>query len=77
MYVGFSIFDSISFWLKFTILFNKMHGLVDIIIPFKSKIIEKPHNSFAPKPLCNYVATSFEIQHSMIISLISPLVGAP
>ena len=54
-----------------------MHGLVEIIIPFKSKIIEKPHNSFAPKPLCNYVVTSFEIQHSMIISLISPLVGAP
>ena len=27
--VGFSIFDSVSFLLKFIFLFNKMHGLFD------------------------------------------------
>ena len=27
--VGFSVFDSVSFWLKFIFLFNKMHGLFD------------------------------------------------
>ena len=36
--VGFSIFHSVSFLLKFTFLFNKMHGLVD----FKtSKLLSK------------------------------------
>ena len=34
--MGFSIFDSISFLLKFIFLFNKMHGLFDF----------KRHNSF-------------------------------
>ena len=50
--VGFSIFDSVSFLLKFIFLFNKMHGLFDfknVVISFKIKIIEKPH-SFAPRP---------------------------
>ena len=36
LWVGFSIFDSLSFLLKFIFLFNKIHGLFDF----------KPHNSF-------------------------------
>ena len=40
--VGFSIFDPVSFLLKFIFLFNKIHVLFDFIIPFKAKIIEKP-----------------------------------
>ena len=40
---GFSIFDSISFLLKFLFLFNKMHGFFELkkSIPFKIQIIEK------------------------------------
>ena len=38
--VGFSIFDFISFLLKFIFLFNKIR---ELITPFKIKIIEKPH----------------------------------
>ena len=43
--VGFYIFDSVSFVLKFTFLFSKKHGLFDFktLIPFKLKILEKPH----------------------------------
>ena len=44
--VGFSIYDSVSFILKFIFLFNKMHGLwlqnIPLQIPFKTKIMEKP-----------------------------------
>ena len=36
--VGFSVFDSVSFLLKFIFLFNKMHGLFD----FKDTDSEKP-----------------------------------
>ena len=38
--VGFSIFDFISFLLKFIFLFKKIR---ELITPFKIKIIEKPH----------------------------------
>ena len=50
--VGFSIFDSVLFLLKFMVLFHRMQGLFDFktSIPFKIKIIENPH-SFAPRPL--------------------------
>ena len=44
--VGFSIFYSVSFLLKFIFLFNKKHGLFDfknVIIPFKMKTIANPH----------------------------------
>ena len=44
--VGFFIFDSVSFSLKFIYLFNKMHGLFDFKnakILFTIKIIEKPY----------------------------------
>ena len=43
--VGFSIFDSVSFLLKFLVLFHRMQGLFDFktSIPFKFKIMEKPH----------------------------------
>ena len=40
--VGFSIFNSVSFLLKFIFFFNKMHGLFDFktpYIPFKIDII--------------------------------------
>ena len=43
LWVGFSIFDSVLFLLKFMFLFYKMHGLFDFKIPFKIKIIKKPH----------------------------------
>ena len=52
--VVFSIFDSVSLLLKFTFLFNKMHGpdgtvwLWNVIIPFRIKIIEKPHTVLLP-----------------------------
>ena len=41
--VGFSIFDSVSFLLKFMSLFNKMHGLFHRI-----EIIEKTHTDLFP-----------------------------
>ena len=47
--VGFSIFYSVSFLLKFIFLFNKKHGLFDfknVIIPFKMKTIAHPHTVF-------------------------------
>ena len=40
--VGFSIFDSVTFLLKFIFLSNKMHGVFDFIIPFKIKMIKQP-----------------------------------
>ena len=46
LYVGISIFESISFLLKFVFLFNKMHGLFDFKpskLLLKTKVIEKPH----------------------------------
>ena len=46
LYVGISIFESVSFLLKFIFLFNKMHGLFDFKPPkllSKTKVIEKPH----------------------------------
>ena len=46
--VGFSVFDSDSFLLKFIFLFNKMHGLKNVIIPFKIKVIEKLHTVLLP-----------------------------
>ena len=48
--VGFSIFDSFSFLLKFLVLFHRMQGLFDFktSIPFKFKIMEKPHTVFLP-----------------------------
>ena len=48
MYGPFSIFNSVPFLLKFIFLFNKMHGLLDFIIPFKIKIIEKSHTVLFP-----------------------------
>ena len=48
MWVEFSIFDSISFLLKFIFLFNKMHEVFDFKTPFKTKIIEKPHTALLP-----------------------------
>ena len=55
------MFDSVSFLLKFTFLFNKMHGrslfnkmrglfnkMHGLIIPSKIKIIEKPHTVLQP-----------------------------
>ena len=60
--VGFSIFDSVVFLLKFIFLFNKKHGLFD----FKtSKFLSKYKNngkathSFAPRPL------SFKLQQKV------------
>ena len=44
--VEFSIFDSISFLLKFTLLFDKTYGLFDFEISqflSKKKVKEKPH----------------------------------
>ena len=40
LYVEFSIFDSVSFLLKFTFLFNKMHGLFDLKT---SQLLSKLH----------------------------------
>ena len=51
VFVTFSIFDSVTFLLKFIFLFDKMHGLwlkTYIIIPFKIKIIEKLYTVFLP-----------------------------
>ena len=45
VHVKFSIFDSISFLLKFIFLFNKKHRLITL---FKIKIIT---HSFVPRPL--------------------------
>ena len=47
--VGFSIFDSVSFLLKFIFLFNKMHGPFD----FKrhNSFHRKATHSFSPRPL--------------------------
>ena len=58
---GFSIFDSVSFLLKFIFLFNNMHGLFDlknVITPFKIKIIEKPRTVLLPE----VARRSFKIQ---------------
>ena len=46
--LGFSIFDSVSCLLKFIFLFNNIHGLFDVIIPYKIKIIEKQHKVLLP-----------------------------
>ena len=51
--VEFSIFDSVSFLLKFIFLFNKMHRLFDfknVKISFKMKIIGKAHRDLLPAP---------------------------
>ena len=52
LYVGISIFDFISFLLKFIFLLSKMHGPSDFkmsyIIHFKIKIIVKPHTFLFP-----------------------------
>ena len=64
--VGFSVFDSVSFLLKFIFLFNKMHGLFDCKIPFKMKIIEKSHTDLI-----------FKLQQEILKWMISAWVGAP
>ena len=49
--VGFSIFDSVSFLLKFIFLFNNMHGIFDFKTPqflLRIKEIEKPHTVLLP-----------------------------
>ena len=48
--MGFSIVDFVSFLLKLIFLLDKMHGLWlwSVIIPFKIKIIEKPHTVLFP-----------------------------
>ena len=48
IWVGFAIFDSVSILLKFTVLFNKMHGLFDVITSFKMKIMENPYTVLLP-----------------------------
>ena len=52
--MGFSIFDSDSFLLKFTFLFDKKHGLFDFKaskFKFKNKKKRKPTHALAPVPL--------------------------
>ena len=51
MCVAFSIFDFISFLLKFIFLFNKKHGLFNVIIPSRKKNNRKATHRFAPRPL--------------------------
>ena len=49
--VGFSIFDSVLFLLKFVFLFNKMLGFFhfkNLIIHFKIKVTEKTHTVLLP-----------------------------
>ena len=51
LFVGFSIFNSVSFLLKFIFLFNKMYMdslSLNVIIPIKSEIIEKSHTVLFP-----------------------------
>ena len=51
--VRFSIFDSVSFLLKFIFLFNKMHGLFTLKRhnSFQNQNNTKTAQSFAPRPL--------------------------
>ena len=46
--VGFSIFDSVSLIFELTLLFNKSTDSLTLkrLIPFKIKVIEKPHTIF-------------------------------
>ena len=50
--VAFSIFDSVSFLIKFIFLFNKMHGIFDFKTSnsFQNKNNRKITHSFAPRP---------------------------
>ena len=51
--VGFSIFDSVSFWLEFEFLFNKKHGLLTLKChnSFQNKNDIKATHTFVPRPL--------------------------
>ena len=69
--VGFSVFDSDSFLLKFIFLFNKMHGLKNVIIPFKIKVIEKLHTVLLPDLW--FLSCNKKFENSMM----STWVGAP
>ena len=63
--VGFSIFDSVSFLLKFIFLFGKMHGFFD----FQNQANRKITHSFAPRPLI------FKLQQEVLNLMISAWVG--
>ena len=49
LYVEFSIFDSVSFLLKFIFLFNKMHGLFDLKT---SQLLSKLHLAKSHTQFC-------------------------
>ena len=66
--VGFYIFDSVSFLLKFTFLFSKKHGLFDFktLIPFKLKILKKPHGALLQNLWFLVAARSLKIQRYLL-----------
>ena len=63
---GFSIFNPVSFLLKFILLFNKKH-----LLSFKIKMIEKPHTVLLPDLW--FLSYNKKFENSMI----SAWVGAP
>ena len=69
--LGFSIFDSVPFLLKFIFLFNKIHRLFKTS-PFKMKIIEKLHTVLLPDLWFLSCKKKFWKLHNICVSWSSP-----
>ena len=68
--VGFSIFNSVSFLLKFLFFFKKMHGLLDNSFQYQNN--RKATDSFAPRSLASKLLQEVLKFNDICVSWSSP-----